>query len=83
METVYLLKMKQEYNSSLRKIFNTPITYKEPNELTSMTVKCATYTVGELLKVLTYIFFLFLAEGALRLHSDLLCTSLYSAIKGE
>ncbi|KAE8574076.1 high affinity cationic amino acid transporter 1 [Halyomorpha halys] len=45
METVYLLKMKQEYNSSLRKIFNTPITYNEPNELTSMTVKCATYTV--------------------------------------
>ena len=46
METVYLLKEKEKYNTSLKKIFNTPINYKEPNELTSMTVKCATYTVG-------------------------------------
>ncbi|XP_066903829.1 high affinity cationic amino acid transporter 1 isoform X2 [Halyomorpha halys] len=45
METTSSLKKKQDYNSSLRRIFNTPTIYKEPNELTSTTVRYATYIV--------------------------------------
>lgn len=43
METATSLKKKQEYDFSLQKIFNKPITNKEPNELTSAIVKYATY----------------------------------------
>ncbi|CAH1396831.1 unnamed protein product [Nezara viridula] len=45
METAASLKKKQEYNFSLKKIFNKPISNKEPNELTSTIVKYATYVV--------------------------------------
>lgn len=54
MESINTLKMKKEYNGSLTKLFNTPIKYEEPNEVTSWSAKCGTYAVSEYCQIKFY-----------------------------